>query len=106
MADDFARERVAAVVKIGGGDALDARKLHRCGEQAGALHADADDAETQAITRSDRRIAGGFEARVSEKERVGGGERAGGTGGALQELCGREILFFCGSFNKTLKTNL
>jgi hypothetical protein len=96
---------VAAVVKIGGGDALDARKLHRCGEQAGALHADADDAETQAITRSDRRIAGGFEARVSEKERVGGGERAGGTGGALQEFAAREILFHWCSYKENRKTN-
>src|SRR5712692_4889407 len=60
IADDFAGEGVAAVVEVGGGDALRAWELHSGGEQAGALHADADDAEAQAIAGSDAGITGGL----------------------------------------------
>src|SRR5216684_2031186 len=86
-------EGVATVVEIGGGDALRAWELHSGGEQAGALHADADDAEAQAITGGNCGIAGGFEARVSQEKCVGGGEGAGGSGSALQEFAAREIFF-------------
>src|ERR1700738_159983 len=58
IADDFARERVTAIVEIGGGYALDPGKLHGVGEQAGALHADADDAEADAVAGRDGGVAG------------------------------------------------
>src|SRR6266849_5155347 len=93
IADDFAGEGVAAVVEVGGGDALRAWELHGGGEQAGALHADADNAEAQAVAGGNCGIAGGFEARVSQEKCVGGGEGAGGSGSALQEFAAREIFF-------------
>src|SRR5882757_6359239 len=97
IAGNFAREGVAAIVKIGGGDALRAGKRH-CGvEQAGALHADADDSETQPVTGSDAGIAGGFDARVSQKKCVGGGESAGGACSLLEEFAAREVIFHLGS---------
>src|SRR5438876_160767 len=51
VAGDFFRKRVAAVPEIGGGDAFDAGELHGIRQQARALHADADDAETHAVAR-------------------------------------------------------
>src|SRR5260370_38313589 len=81
IADDFAGEGVVAVVKVCGGDALRAGELHGGGEQAGALHADADNAEAEAVAGSDAGIAGRFETRVSQEKRVGSGQSAGGAGG-------------------------
>src|SRR5258708_35596536 len=103
IADDFAGEGVAAVVEVGGGDALRAGELHSGGEQAGALHADADDAEAEAVAGGDAGIAGGFEARVSQEKCVGSGEGAGGSGGALQEFAAREIFFHF--FSRLKKSN-
>src|SRR5882757_5780608 len=97
IAGNFARESVAAIVEIGGGDALGSGKRHCGGEQAGALHTDADDSETQPVTGSDAGIAGGFDARVSEKKCIGGGESAGGACSLLQEFAAREIIFHLGS---------
>src|SRR5947208_11477273 len=51
LADNFLRERVAAVVEVASGDAFDAGELDGVAKQAGALHADADDAETEAVAR-------------------------------------------------------
>src|SRR6266567_40212 len=52
--DDFLGENVAAVVEVAGGDAFDAGELDGFFEQAGTLHADANDAEAEAIARRDR----------------------------------------------------
>ncbi len=49
IAGDLAGQRVAAVVEIGGAHALDAGHGDGVRQQAGALHADADDAEANAI---------------------------------------------------------
>jgi len=56
---------VASVVEIGGGNTFYARELDGVGEQAGALHAYANDAEADAIVRA---------------EDVGSGESTGQTG--------------------------
>ena len=77
---------MAAVVEIGGGYAFDAGELDGVGEQAGALHADADDAEADGVAGRDVGIAGGFEAGIWEEKRLGSREGAGGTGGLLQEF--------------------
>src|SRR5713226_4042020 len=53
-ADNFLGECVAAVVEIASGDAFDAGKLDGVAEQTGALHADTDDAEAQAVARRGR----------------------------------------------------
>src|SRR5260370_4350472 len=74
IADDFAGEGVAAVVKIGGRDALRASKSDGGGEQAGALHADADDAEAQAVAGSDAGRAGRVKASGAPAEPVRGGD--------------------------------
>ena len=50
-AGDFAGERVAAIVEIAGGGALDTRQRDGPCEQAGALHPDADHAEAHAVAR-------------------------------------------------------
>jgi len=42
---------VAAIVEIASSDAFDAGELDGVAKQAGALHADADDAEAQAVAR-------------------------------------------------------
>jgi hypothetical protein len=97
---------VAAVVEIGGGDTLRAGKRHGGGEQSGALHADTDDAEADTVAWSDGGVAGGFQARVSQEERVGGSESAGGTGGALQEFAAREILFHSCSWSEKSKKRI
>jgi len=76
---------------------------HGSGEQAGALHADSDDAEAQAIAGRDAGIAGGLEARVAQEKCVGGGQSAGGTGGALQKFAAREITFHLGLLKKIEK---
>ena len=49
FADNFLGESVAAVVEVASGDAFDAGKLDSVVEQARALHANADDAEAQAV---------------------------------------------------------
>src|SRR5712664_1383518 len=49
LADNFLGERMAAVVEVASGDAFDAGELDGVVEQAGTLHADTDDAETEAV---------------------------------------------------------
>ena len=73
---DFAGQRVAAVVQIGCGYAFDAGELDGVGEQAGALHADADDAEADAVIRAG--VGCGVQTIVGEKDGVGGCQGAGG----------------------------
>jgi len=43
---------VATVIEIAGGDAFDAGQLDGVTEQAGTLHADADDAEAETVARA------------------------------------------------------
>ncbi len=62
---------MAAVVQIGGGNTFDSGERDRVGQQAGALHADSDHAEAQAI-------AG----------RYGGFERAGNVFGFNEDIAG------------------
>src|SRR6267378_916846 len=49
LADNFLGERVAAVVEIASGDTFDAGELDGVAEKAVALHADADNAEAEAV---------------------------------------------------------
>ena len=91
-ADDFLRERVAAVVKVGGRDALDTGQLDGIGKQAGALHADADDAEAHAIARR-RGLQGQRNMLRLEENSRRSGERSGGAGAALEEFAAGEVLF-------------
>ncbi len=86
IAGNFARERVAAIVEIGGGNALSAGERHGGSEQARSLHADADDAETQTITGRHRGVTGGFQPRVAKQKRVGRGESTSRASGFLQEF--------------------
>jgi hypothetical protein len=90
---DFARESVPAVVEVGGGDTLDSGQLDGIGQNAGAFHADADDAEAQAIAGSDARIRSGFQALVAQENRIGGRERSGADGGAVQKFTARKLSF-------------
>jgi hypothetical protein len=88
---DFAGEEMAAVVKICGGDAFDAREGEGVGEDAGTFHADADDAESETVAGRDRGVGGGIEASVVEEDGVRGGEDAGGGCGAVEELASGEV---------------
>src|SRR5260370_26786918 len=54
FADNFPRKSVAAVIEVASGDAFDAGELDGVVKQAGALHADANDAEAQAVARRGR----------------------------------------------------
>ena len=89
LAGDFAGQQVAAVVQIGRGDAFDAGQREGIGEDAGAFHADADDAEAQAVAGRNGGVRGGFKTRVVKEDGVRGGECAGAQrcdgeiGGAL-----------------------
>src|SRR6266852_6174580 len=85
LADNLLGESVAAVVKIAGSDALDARKRNGVAKQAGALHADADDAEAQAIARR-RRLQRQRNVFRFKKNRGRSRECAGGSSGAMEEL--------------------
>src|SRR5882724_4845839 len=90
--DDFFGERVAAIVEVGGSDAFDAGELNGAGEQAGTLHADANDAEADPVAGSD---GGGGQRNFFgiEDDGARGDESAGGTGAALQEFAAGEIFF-------------
>jgi len=92
LADNFACKGVAAVVEVASGDAFDAGELDGVAEQAGALHADADDAEAETVAGGDGLHR---EGDVFGFEKNGGGsrERAGGTGGAMEELTAGKIFF-------------
>jgi hypothetical protein len=65
IADDFACQRVPAVVQVGRRDALGAGKADGRCQEAGTLHADAYDAEAEAIAGGDAGIAGGLQASVA-----------------------------------------
>src|SRR5882724_2959672 len=92
LADNFLGERVAAVVEITGGDAFDTGELNGAGEQAGALHADANDAEADAVAGSD---GGGGQRNFFgiEDDGARGDESAGGAGAAMQEFAAGKIFF-------------
>ena len=62
VAGDLAGQRVAAVIEVGRAHAFDAREGHRGREQARALHADADDAEADAVAGRRFVRAVGFES--------------------------------------------
>src|SRR6266568_1289803 len=91
-AGDFLGEGVAPVVEIGGSDALDARQLNGVREEAGTLHADADDAEAYAVARRDgaRRQRNLF---WIQDHRARGYVRTGGAGAALEEFTAGKIFF-------------
>ena len=95
---DFASEEVAAVVEIGSSDARDARQRNGVSEQAGALHADADHAEANAVAGSYGLRGRSVRMRIEEdgagRFRIGGSEEGASHGGSgLQEFTTREILF-------------
>jgi hypothetical protein len=55
------------------------------------LHPDTDDADADAIVRSDLWIGSGFQPLIAQEDGICGGERSGGSGGALQELAAGKI---------------
>src|SRR2546425_50687 len=57
---DLARERVAAIVEVGGASAFDAGQLYRRRQQTAALHAHSDHPEPHAIARRDAARLEGF----------------------------------------------
>ena len=85
FADNFLGESMAAVVEIASGDAFDAGKLDGVVEQAGALHADADNAEAQTIARRGR-LQGQRNVFRLKNNCGRSRERAGGSSGAMEEL--------------------
>src|SRR6266850_973941 len=92
LADNFLRERVAAVVEIAGGDAFDAGQLNGFAKQAGALHADTDDAKANTVARRDglqrqRNVLG------LKKDCGRRCQGASGSGTALQEFAAGKIFF-------------
>ena len=89
VADDFLCEGVAAVVKICGGGAVDSGEGQRVGEQAGALHADTDDAEADAIASGDGRFKSAGDVFRVDESIAGDGQGSGGASGFLQELTAR-----------------
>src|SRR5207244_145297 len=101
LADNFLGERVAAVVEIASGDAFDARQLDGIGKQAGALHADADDAEAQSVAWCGRLQRQRDMLRLKENCRRSR-ERASSAGGAMEELTAGKI-FFHGALLKKVK---
>ncbi len=92
LANNFLGERVAAVVEIASGNAFDARQLDGIGEQAGALHADADDAEAQAVAWCSRLQLQRDMLRL-KKNRRRSRQRASGASGAMEELTAGKIFF-------------
>src|SRR6266700_5352640 len=92
IAGDFLGENVAAVVEVAGGDAFDAWELDGFFEQAGTLHADANDAEAQAIARRDR-LKRKRDMFGLKKNCRRSGERASGTGRAVEKLAAGKIFF-------------
>src|SRR6267142_892298 len=90
--DDFFGERVAAIVEVGGSDAFDAGELNGAGEQAGTLHADANDAEADAVAGSDE-CGGQRNFFGVEDDGARGDESAGGAGAAMQEFAAGKIFF-------------
>ena len=78
--------------EIGGSDAFHAKQLNGVREEAGTLHAHADDAEAHAVARRDgaRRKWNLF---WIQDHRARGYVRAGGAGAALEEFTAGKILF-------------
>src|SRR5205809_852754 len=79
---ELTRQRVAAVVEVAGRGALDPRQRDGVRQQAGPLHADADDAEAHAV-------AGG---NGGNGEGLGSERGAGDSGAQLQEFTARPIV--------------
>jgi hypothetical protein len=50
--DDFASQRVPAIVKIGGGGTFDSWERDRCAKEAGTLHPNPDHAEANPVAGS------------------------------------------------------
>jgi len=73
--------------------------LDSVGEQAGALHADADDAEAQAVAWC-RRLQRQRDMLRLKKNCRRSRERSGGTGGAMEELTAGKIFFMVLSWRK------
>src|SRR5260370_554307 len=76
----------------GGGDAFDSGEGEGVAEQAGALHADADDAEAETVAGRGR-LQGKRNVLRLEKNRGGSRKCASGTGGAMEELTAGKIFF-------------
>src|SRR5207253_5043045 len=85
LADNFLRERVAAIVEIASSDAFDAGELDGVAKQAGALHANADDAEAEAVAGR-RRLQGQRNVLRLQKNCGRSRKRASRTGGAMEKL--------------------
>ena len=92
FADNFLGKRVAAIVEIAGGHAFDTGQLDGVAEQAGALHADTDDAEANTVARS-RHLPGQRVVLRFQKNRRHSRQRASSAGTALQEFAAGKIFF-------------
>src|SRR5205814_9842998 len=84
---DFTRERVTAIVEVGGGGAFDTGKLNGRRQQAAALHAPSHHAKAHAIARRD----------TAYLESFGGKGSAGGGRARLEEFAAGPILFAHGA---------
>ena len=89
LADNFLGESVAAVVEVASGNAFDAGQLNGIAEQAGTLHADADDAETETVARR-RGLHRQRDVLRLQKNRRRSRE---GAGSAMEKLTAGKIFF-------------
>src|SRR5258708_36576536 len=85
-AGNFIGEGVAAVVEISGGDAFNAGKCDGIGEQGGALHANADYAETETVACGDRGFQCGGNVLRLGQDVARDSQSSGSARGFLQEL--------------------
>src|SRR5216117_1660129 len=90
LADNFLRERVAAIVEVASGDAFDAGELDGVAKQAGTLHADADNAKPQTVARRSR-LQGQRNVLRLKKNGGRGSERARGARSAMEKLTAGKI---------------
>src|SRR5258707_13673725 len=77
---------MATVVEVSGGYAFDTGKWDGVGGDAGAFHADPDDAEAEEVAGRNRGVGGGFEGLVMEQDRGCCSQGARLGGGAAGEL--------------------
>ena len=92
LADNFLGESVATVVKVASGDAFDAGQLNGIAEQAGTLHADADDAETETVARRHGLHRQRDVLRL-QKNRRRSRKGASGAGRAMEKLTAGKVFF-------------
>jgi len=77
---------VAAIVEIGSGDAFNAGQRDGIGKKAGTLHANADDAEAEAVACRNRGFERGRNMRRLNQDVSRDGKRTGGACSFLQKL--------------------